>query len=407
MSVDWPLRSAASLARYVNGYPFKPEDHGDNGLPIIRIKQLNDPDATPDYYEGFIPSRFHIADGDLIFSWSGSLSVKAWDRGPALLNQHLFRVEPYPGVNKSWLRWALEEAIIGFSAHMHGSAMTHITQPMMREVGIPLPPLEEQRRIANYLDDQTTRIDRTIQLRQRQSSLLSELEVETIRLGIGGGLSGTPHYSGLEHWPVCSQTAEVRQLARVVTLQRGVDLADQARCTGPYPVVTSGGTVDHHVAYVVPTSGVVIGRYGSGGSTYWVDGPHWPHNTTLYVRDYHDNDKRWVYYLLRSFPYAALQARAAVPGINRNDMAPVLVPWLSPDQQVKAVAAIAGRLEVIERIGMAIRASLGTLAERRRSLIALAVTGELPQTRVSMETNPVAVALGGNPLSTADVNGSL
>ena len=100
MTVAWNVRSVASLATYVNGYPFKPEDHSDEGLPIVRIRQLNDPSAECDYFGGYVPARNHIRNGDLIFSWSGSLSVGVWDRGHALLNQHLFKVLPNPYVYK-------------------------------------------------------------------------------------------------------------------------------------------------------------------------------------------------------------------------------------------------------------------------------------------------------------------
>lgn len=175
MSPPFAQRPLASLASYVNGYPFKPDSFSDSGVPVIRIKQLNDPAADLDRYPGTAPQRHHIAAGDLIFSWSGSLSVAIWDREPAYLNQHLFKVVPHAGIDKNWLRYAIDWSIEHFTSLMHGSAMTHITQPMMREVRVPTPPLAEQRRIADFLDDQVTRIDNTIAARTHEQDLVAEL----------------------------------------------------------------------------------------------------------------------------------------------------------------------------------------------------------------------------------------
>lgn len=57
---------------------------------------------------------------------------------------------------------------------MHGSAMTHITQPMMKEVHVNVPDFESQRRIADFLDDQVTRIDNIISARRQQILRLAD-----------------------------------------------------------------------------------------------------------------------------------------------------------------------------------------------------------------------------------------
>jgi hypothetical protein len=174
------MRPVSSLATYLNGYPFKPEDHDVEGVPVVRIAQLNDPTAEMDYFKGDVPKRNHIDDGDLIFSWSGSLCVRVWDRGPAYLNQHLFNVLPAEGVDKRWLKWILTHAIEHFHPYMHGSAMTHITKPMMTAVRVPTPSIEEQRRIADFLDDQVGRIDQAIEHINAQRVLLTEARLAQV-----------------------------------------------------------------------------------------------------------------------------------------------------------------------------------------------------------------------------------
>ena len=79
------------VATYINGYAFKPEDRGEVGLPIIRIQDLTGNAYDLGFYDGEYPERIEINDGDVLISWSASLGVYVWNRGRALLNQHIFK----------------------------------------------------------------------------------------------------------------------------------------------------------------------------------------------------------------------------------------------------------------------------------------------------------------------------
>ena len=109
-------------------------------------------------------------------------------------------------------------------------------------------------------------------------------------------------------------------LGEVVTFQRGFDLPHQARQRGSIPIVSSAGVTDYHSAAMVDPPGVVTGRYGTIGAVFFVDEPFWPLNTTLYVRDFHGNDPRFVYYHLQRFDFATFSGKSGVPGVNRNDL---------------------------------------------------------------------------------------
>lgn len=165
--------SVMRLAQFVNGNPYKPEDFGDVGEPVIRIRQLLDPSADVELAPP--PARpVWLADGDLVFSWSATLAVRFWYRGKALLNQHLFRVDVGRGINRRWFVYVLEEAVHRLEPLMHGSAMTHITLDMLRSVTVAVPSPETQVAMADYLDRETVLIDRLIQLKQKQAMALNE-----------------------------------------------------------------------------------------------------------------------------------------------------------------------------------------------------------------------------------------
>ena len=138
-----PERPVSALGMYVNGWPFKPDDFSEVGLPVIRIQQLTNPDAPYDLFDGPLPDRVTLRTGDLVFSWSASLQVRIWDRGPAYLNQHLFRVLPAKSVEKSWLRFALDVAsrqFLGLHARV-GHDAHHAADDEARETSLFQTPL--------------------------------------------------------------------------------------------------------------------------------------------------------------------------------------------------------------------------------------------------------------------------
>src|ERR1035441_1884651 len=91
---EWKKYCLEDLAFYYNGKAFKPSDWEKEGVKIIRIEQLNNPDGFYDFYQGEFPEINNIENGDLIFSWSATLKVVIWKHGNSVLNQHLFKVVP-------------------------------------------------------------------------------------------------------------------------------------------------------------------------------------------------------------------------------------------------------------------------------------------------------------------------
>jgi type I restriction enzyme S subunit len=149
-----------------------------------------------------------------------------------------------------------------------------------------------------------------------------------------------------EAWNHCS-------LADVVTLQRGLDLPEYGRRRGNVPVLGSFGVTGWHDEAAVVGPGVTIGRSGGSiGVTTYTASRYWPLNTTLFVRDFHGNDPRFVYYLLGSYDFAAYDSGSAQPSLNRNFIArmPVLLPPLSEQCAIAEVlGAFDDKIEVNER----------------------------------------------------------
>ena len=165
-------KKLGDIATYINGFAFKPEDRGDEGLPIIRIQDLTGNSYNLGFYNGDYPERIEINDGDVLISWSASLGVYVWDRGKALLNQHIFKVAfDKLDVDKSFFVYAVRRKLDEMASKTHGATMKHIVKKDFDATLIPYPPLEEQAEIALKLD----KVSRMIEARKEELGKLDEL----------------------------------------------------------------------------------------------------------------------------------------------------------------------------------------------------------------------------------------
>lgn len=165
----WITTNLGSLARYINGRAFKPNDWGTTGLPIVRIANLNSSSAALDYFAGDLASGHRINTGDIVVSWSATLDAFIWDRGPAALNQHIFKVVPDRHVDEEFLFYALKRAMIGLAGLVHGATMKHVTKPEFESFKLRIPQkISEQRRIAARLKTQLAAVEQARQAAQAQ-----------------------------------------------------------------------------------------------------------------------------------------------------------------------------------------------------------------------------------------------
>lgn len=161
LPADWRLYRLGDLAVYWNGRAFKPEEWQEKGRPIIRIENLNSLNATFNYFQGEVRPENEVDDGDLLVSWSASLDAYMWDRGPAVLNQHIFKVEENRKIiQRRFFYHLLRHAMSTIRERVHGGTMQHITKPKFERIEVPVPPLQEQDLITRVLDNQIEAINK-------------------------------------------------------------------------------------------------------------------------------------------------------------------------------------------------------------------------------------------------------
>ena len=176
----WPEVRVGAICEAVNGRAFKSSEWRESGVPIVRIQNLKNPDASFNHYQGDLDPKHKIRHGDLLFAWSGtpgtSFGAHIWEGADAALNQHIFRIDfDHAHIDRNYFCFALNRNVARYVAQAQGGVgLAHITKAKFMASVIALPPLTEQVSIvsdverrqsfaeqaATAIDDELRRSDR-------------------------------------------------------------------------------------------------------------------------------------------------------------------------------------------------------------------------------------------------------
>ncbi len=148
-----PQKELGELATFVNGSAFKPEEWSQEGLPIVRIQNLTQGDAPYNYYSGDTSKKVCLNTGDILVSWSATLGVFTWSKGPALLNQHIFKVVfDKLDIEQSFFIYTVKLALEKMADKAHGSTMRHVVKKDFDSTKVSFPSMREQQRFVSIAE---------------------------------------------------------------------------------------------------------------------------------------------------------------------------------------------------------------------------------------------------------------
>ena len=200
--VEWGVKLVGQLCSFTSGNGFRPRDWSQKGLPIIRIQNLNK-GRKFNYFAGEPKSSWLVFPGDLLFAWAGvkgvSFGPTIWDGPKGVLNQHIYKVHPFPEVHTDWLFLALIRVTEKVERKAHGfkHSLLHVHKSDITGQNLPFPSLSEQKKIAEILSTWDKAIDQTRRLidakKRRKKALMQQLLTGEKRL---------PEFNGT--WAECS-----------------------------------------------------------------------------------------------------------------------------------------------------------------------------------------------------------
>lgn len=142
----WAVKGFTQIATFLNGLALQKYPARSNGqdLPVIKIAQLRKGSTEgADLANDDVPEQYVVKDGDLLFSWSGTLEAEFWFGGRGALNQHLFKVTSAHVPSWFCFLW-IRQHLPDFRAIAAGKATTmgHIQRRHLQEACVVVPPAD-------------------------------------------------------------------------------------------------------------------------------------------------------------------------------------------------------------------------------------------------------------------------
>ena len=191
----WTAAPIGMLCKLENGRAFKPAEWQTNGIPIVRIQNLNNPAAPHNYFQGRFDDRNYLGGGELLFAWSGtpgtSFGAHIWRGGEAILNQHIFRVDfDESSLDKRFFRHAINQKLEELIGVAHGGVgLRHVTKGMFENTEVSIPPFIEQKRIADKLEAVLARVDACRERLDRVPAILKRFRQSVLAAATSGKLT--------------------------------------------------------------------------------------------------------------------------------------------------------------------------------------------------------------------------
>lgn len=166
-----PVAAAVDLQ---NGFPFDSADFSDTGTtPLLRIRDLTASEFET-YLNLNVPEQYMVRAGDLVIGMDGDFNAIIWKRDPAALNQRVCRLRARKGHDLRYVGYSLPAELKRINETEFATTVKHLSSGEILSSRIPSKSLEEQRRIADFLDDRVARIDQIIAARQQERQLAVE-----------------------------------------------------------------------------------------------------------------------------------------------------------------------------------------------------------------------------------------
>lgn len=362
MKAEWQTKTLGDVAEVIAGQ--SPEgafyNTSGDGLPFYQGKK--------EFGEKFIgppttwTSRITkvALEGDVLMSVRAPVGPVNFATEKSCIGRGLAAIRSGDSLDKNFLFYFLlskQDEISG----TEGAVFASISKAEIERIGIALPFLPEQQRIVAILDEAfaciaTAKANAEQNLQNARAVFESYLEAVFSQRGEG--------------W-ICTTIGEQ------ITLQRGFDITKDQQNSGDVPVVSSGGIKSFHDTAKVRAPGVVIGRKGTLGKVFYVENDFWPHDTTLWVKEFKGNHPKLVYYFFRNLDVAHLDTGTANPALNRNLVHPIKANWPLTSQQEALTNKFDAFEEETQHLETIYQRKLAALDELKKSLLHQAFNGDL------------------------------
>ncbi|ELT5784063.1 restriction endonuclease subunit S [Campylobacter upsaliensis] len=257
--------------------------------------------------------------------------------------------------------------------------MNNLRYDDFRNIKIPLPPLQEQKEIAEFLDSKCEKIQNYIDKKQKLITLLQEKKQALINKVVTKGLNPNieSKNSGIEYLGLIPHHWEVRRMKFMASIHNGREQTEIADENGIYPIYGSGGILGKSMYFIYDKPSVLLGRKGTIDKPLFVEEPFWTIDTMFYTSISKIVLPKYFYYLCLTIDFQFYISGSAIPSMTQYDLANISFA-LPPLQEQKQIANFLD--EKCEKINSAIektKRQIELIKEYKNTLINEAVCGRI------------------------------
>ena len=354
---------------------------------------------------GPIPRQFILETGDILLSRSGTIGrsfLVPGDVAGLTFAGFLVRFRPRADQDARYLSYALqsEHAQAQVQADAIVSTIQNFNAERYANLALWVPPLADQRRIADFLDDQVAVLDRAQELRDQQRSLILERDVTVSRVATTVGLLDGPRMpTGIKWMPEIAADWKMFKIGRAFRTGSGTTpKADNpAYFGGTYPWINTGdlrdGKVDAPNRFVTEVAladysslkfyepgtllvamyGATIGRLGRLGIRACLNQAC----CAIYKPTEVSLDYAYYWFLGHRNDIVKMGTGGGQPNISQEVITALRIPSPSTGIQVEIVKMLEGEHQNAENLLELLARQTDLYLERKQALITAAVTGQI------------------------------
>ncbi|WP_410677343.1 restriction endonuclease subunit S [Citrobacter braakii] len=366
----WTLLQVSDICKLQNGNSFKPHEWDTQGLPIIRIQNLNGSDNY-NYFSGVPQDKWLVEPGQLLFSWAGTKGVSfgpfIWNGPKGVLNQHIYKVFANENVHGHWLYLALLHITQKIEAQAHGfkSTLLHVQKKDIDNQFVLTPPVAEQKKIAQILSTWDKAISVTEKLlansQQQKKALMQQLLTGNKRLLDENGV----RFNGKWEKKLLSDVADVYQPKTI---------SQSMMSDSGYPVYGANGVIGFYQEFNHETEQIAVTCRGSTcGIVNWTQAKSWITGNAMVINtdNYSYVSKKFLFYTLNGSDLKYLISGSGQPQITGNIKTHIInLPCIEEQQKIATVLSAAdAEIYTLEK-------KLACLKDEKKALMQQLLTGK-------------------------------
>ncbi|ENR0324263.1 restriction endonuclease subunit S [Campylobacter upsaliensis] len=255
----------------------------------------------------------------------------------------------------------------------------NISYASLQYTPIPLPPLQKQKEIAEFLDSKCEKIQNYIDKKQKLITLLQEKKQALINEAVTKGLNPNieSKNSGIEYLGLIPHHWEVRRMKFMASIHNGREQTEIADENGIYPIYGSGGILGKSMYFIYDKPSVLLGRKGTIDKPLFVEEPFWTIDTMFYTSVSKIVLPKYFYYLCLTIDFQFYISGSAIPSMTQYDLANISFA-LPPLQEQKQIANFLDeKCEKINSVIEKTKKQIELVKEYKNTLINEAVCGRI------------------------------